>query len=180
MRINAADTMALIVDYQESLMKVMYQGEELEKNAGILIRGLKALDIPMVITQQYTKGLGNSVQTVYEAAQTEEYMEKIAFSSYREKEIMDAVDRAGRKNVIVCGIEAHICVLQTCIDLKAAGYQPVLVTDCISSRKKSDKEMGIWRAVQEGVLVTTYEAVLFELLERAGSDTFKKISKLVK
>ncbi|MGI6011380.1 MAG: isochorismatase family protein [Ruminococcus sp.] len=180
MRIDAADTMALIVDYQESLMKVMYQGEELERNAGILIRGLKTLGIPMTITQQYTKGLGNSIDTVYEAAKTREYAEKIAFSSYREREIMDLIDRWGKKNVIVCGIEAHICVLQTCIDLKAAGYQPVLVTDCISSRRKQDKEMGIWRAAQEGVLVTTYEAILFELLERAGSETFKKISKLIK
>ncbi|MGI6007985.1 MAG: hydrolase [Ruminococcus sp.] len=180
MRIKAADTMAMIVDYQESLMKVMDQGEELVKNAGILIRGLKVLGIPMIITQQYTKGLGNSVAAIYEAAETEEYMEKIAFSSYREQHIMDAVTQTGRKNVIVCGIEAHICVLQTCIDLKEAGYQPILVTDCISSRRKHDKDMGIQRAIQEGVLVTTYESILFELLEKAGSDTFKKISKLVK
>ncbi len=76
MRIKAEDTMAMIVDYQESLMKVMYQGEELERNASILIQGLRTLDIPMMITQQYTKGLGNSVQSVYEAAGTDEYLDK--------------------------------------------------------------------------------------------------------
>lgn len=180
MRIKAEDTMALIVDYQESLMKVMYQAEELEKNASTLIKGLKILDIPMIITQQYTKGLGNSVASVYEAAETEDYMDKLTFSCYKDEQIKAAVDNSGKKNVIICGIETHICVLQTCIDLKAAGYQPILVTDCISSRKKSDKETGIQRAIQEGVLVTCYESILFELLEKAGGDTFKKISKLIK
>ena len=180
MRINAADTMALIVDYQESLMKVMYQGEDLEKKAGTLIRGLKTLGIPMVITQQYTKGLGKSVDTIYEAAETQEYMDKMTFSCYKDEKIADVIDRSGKKNIIICGIETHICVLQTCINLKAAGYQPVLVTDCVSSRSKSDKETGIQRAIQEGVLVTSCESILFELLERAGSETFKKISKLIK
>ena len=172
--------MALIIDYQESLMKVMYESEELEKNAGILIKGLKTLGIPMIITQQYTRGLGNSAASIYEAAQTEEYMDKLSFSCYKDEKIKTAVDESGKKNVIICGIETHICVLQTCIDLKAAGYQPILVTDCISSRKKSNRDMGIRRAIQEGVLVTTYEAILFELLEKAGSETFKKISKLIK
>ena len=121
MRIKAADTMALIVDYQESLMKVMYQGEELEKKAGTLIRGMKTLGIPMVITQQYTKGLGKSVDTIYEAAETQEYMDKMTFSCYKDEKIADVIDRSGKKNIIICGIETHICVLQTCIDLKAAG-----------------------------------------------------------
>lgn len=97
MRINAADTMALIVDYQESLMKVMYQGEELEKKAGTLIRGLKTLGIPMVITQQYTKGLGKSVDTIYEAAETQEYMDKMTFSCYKDEKIADVIDRSGKR-----------------------------------------------------------------------------------
>lgn len=180
MRIKAEDTMALIVDCQESLMKVMYQAEELERSVQILIRGLKALGIPMILTQQYTKGLGNSVPSVYEAAETKEYMDKISFSCYQDSEIAAAVDGSGRKNILICGIETHICVLQTCIDLKTAGYQPVLVADCVSSRRKSDRDIGLKRAVQEGVLLTSYEAILFELLEKAGGDTFKTISKLIK
>ena len=91
MRIKAEDTMAMIVDYQESLMKVMYQGDELEKNASILIKGLKALGIPMMITQQYTKGLGNSVQSVYQAAGTEEYYDKKTFSCWKDDVISDKV-----------------------------------------------------------------------------------------
>ncbi len=180
MRIKAEDTMAMIVDYQESLMKVMYQGDELEKNASILIKGLKALGIPMMITQQYTKGLGNSVQSVYQAAGTEEYYDKKTFSCWKDDVISDKVKSFGKKNIIICGIETHICVLQTCIDLKENGYQPILITDCVSSRKKSDKDTAVSRAVQEGILVSTYESILFELLEKAGSDTFKAISKLIK
>ncbi|MCH1983967.1 hydrolase [Ruminococcus sp. OA3] len=180
MRIKAEDTMAMIVDYQESLMKVMYQGEELERNASILIQGLKALDIPMMITQQYTKGLGNSVQSVYQAAGTEEYLDKKTFSCWKDDAIARKIKSSGKKNIIICGIETHICVLQTCIDLKENGYQPILITDCVSSRKKSDKDTAISRAVQEGILVSTYESILFELLEMAGSDTFKTISKLIK
>ena len=97
MRIKAADTMALIVDYQESLMKVMYQGEELEKKAGTLIRGMKTLGIPMVITQQYTKGLGKSVDTIYEAAETQEYMDKMTFSCYKDEKIADVIDSKRKK-----------------------------------------------------------------------------------
>ena len=80
----------------------------------------------------------------------------------------------------MCGIEAHVCVLQTAIDLKEAGYTPILVTDCISSRKAGDKEIALIRAQQEGVLLSTSEALLFELTRRAGTDVFKQISRLVK
>ena len=85
-----------------------------------------------------------------------------------------------KKYIIVCGIEAHICVLQTVIDLKAAGFVPVLVADCISSRKESDKAVAIERARQEGAIVTTYESLLFELLKVAGTDTSKQIQRLIR
>lgn len=180
MKVKAEETMALVVDYQESLMKVMYKSEELEKNSVILLEGLKLLNIPMVITQQYTKGLGMSSPFVYESAGTEEYMDKTTFSCLGDAAIAERVKGYHRKNVIVCGIEAHICVLQTCIDLAEQGYRPILVLDCISSRKKSNLKMAVSRAIQEGVTITTYESVLFELMQKAGGDTFKKISKLVK
>ena len=81
---------------------------------------------------------------------------------------------------LICGIEAHICVLQTAIDLKAAGYQPVIVADCVSSRKELDKELGLKRAEQEGILITSKEAILFELTRKAGGPVFKQISALIK
>ncbi len=176
MRIEREHTAAIVVDYQEKLVPVMSQKEQLIHNSEILLKGLKILDIPMYITQQYTKGLGMTISEIQEAAETTEYIDKIAFTAY------DAVKwkLRAKKYVIVCGIEAHICVLQTVIDLAAAGFIPVLVSDCISSRKESDKQVAIERARQEGAIVTTYESLLFELLQVAGTETSKKIQKLIR
>lgn len=176
MRIDANQSVALVIDYQEKLVPAMADKEQLIHNSCILLEGLQILDVPAVLTQQYTKGLGMTIPEIQAAAGTQEYIDKIAFTAY------DSVEAQihEKKFVIVCGIEAHICVLQTVIDLKEAGFVPVLVTDCISSRKLHDKEMGIQRAIQEGVIVTTYEALLFELLKVAGTETSKKIQKLIR
>ena len=178
--INTTETMALVIDFQERLLPAMNEREELAKQSEILIKGFKALDIPMIITQQYTKGLGMSVPFVFAAAEADEYMEKSEFSAMANEPIANAVKQIDRKNVIVCGIEAHICVLQTCLDLKEQGFTPYLVLDCTSSRKKTDWEMTMARARQEGIIVTSSEAILFELLQKAGSDAFKTISKLIR
>ena len=176
MRIERELTAAVIVDYQAKLLPVMSEKEALLRNTKILLEGLKTLEVPMYITQQYTKGLGMTEESIMEAAGTTEYIDKIAITAY------DSVKWKirGKKFVIVCGIESHICVLQTVIDLKAEGYIPVLVADCISSRKESDKQVAIERARQEGAIVTTYESLLFELLKVAGTDTSKVIQKLIR
>lgn len=176
MRIEREHTAAIVVDYQEKLVPVMHDKDKLLHNSSILLEGLKILDVPMVVTQQYTKGLGMTVEEITEAAGTSKYIDKISFTAF------DCVkDKlSSKKYVIVCGIEAHICVLQTVIDLKAAGFVPVLVADCISSRKESDKQVAIERARQEGAIVTTYESLLFELLKVAGTETSKKIQKLIR
>ena len=176
MRIEREHTAAIVVDYQEKLVPGMSDKEQLIHNSEILLKGLKMLDVPMYITQQYTKGLGMSISEIQEAVGMTEYIDKIAFTAY------DSVKwkLRGKKFVIVCGIEAHICVLQTVIDLKAAGFIPVLVADCISSRKESDKQVALERARQEGAIVTTYESLLFELLKVAGTDTSKQIQRLIR
>lgn len=176
MRIEREHTAALVIDYQEKLVPAMYEKEQLIRNAQILLKGLKVLDVPMYITQQYTKGLGTSVREITDAVGDESYFEKISFSAY--EQVKDAIK--AKKYVIVCGIESHICVLQTVIDLCAAGYIPVVVADCVSSRKESDKAVALERAKAEGAIVTTYESILFELLKEAGTETSKKIQKLIK
>jgi len=176
MRIELQNTTAIVVDYQERLLPVIAENEKLIQNSEILIRGLRTLGVPLCVTQQYTKGLGMTAPEIQEAVGNKDYLEKISFSSY------DAVAEViqGKKHVVLCGIETHICVLQTVIDLAAHGYVPVLVTDCVSSRKPEDKKAGIKRAMQEGAIVTTYEAILFELLKEAGTPVSKEIQKLVK
>lgn len=176
MRIEREHAIVLAVDYQEKLMPVMHETARLLENSCILLSGLKELQVPIVITQQYTKGLGMTAEDIAEAAGTKEYIEKIRFSSFKDAE--PAIRE--KKYVIVCGIEAHICVLQTVIDLKAAGYVPVLVTDCISSRREYNVRAAIQRAAMEGAVLTTYEAILFELLVEAGTPISKKIQRLIK
>ena len=176
MRIEKDQAIAVVVDYQGKLVPVMHDSETLIRNSSILLEGLKILGVPMVITQQYTKGLGMSVEQIFEAAGTTDYIDKISFTAFDcvEDKIKD------KKFVVVCGIESHICVLQTVIDLKSAGYIPVLVEDCVSSRKENDKKVAIERMRQEGAIVTTYESLLFELLKVAGTDTSKQIQKLIR
>lgn len=176
MRIELEHTAAVAIDYQEKLIPVMHEKERLMENSKILLAGLRTLGVPITVTQQYTKGLGMTESSMMEIIGTKHYKEKIAFSAIEEirKDIQE------KKFIILCGIEAHICVLQTLIDLKEEGFIPVLVEDCISSRTAHNKEMAIERAKQEGAIVTTYESLLFELLKKAGTETSKKIQRLVK
>ncbi len=176
MRIYLEDAIALVIDYQEKLVPVMHEKDRLIHDSAILLAGLKLLKVPMIITQQYTKGLGTTVKEITDAVGHEEYIDKITFSAYEsaKEEIQ------GKKFVIVCGIETHICVLQTVIDLAANGYIPVVVEDCVSSRKPSDRRIALKRMREEGAIVTTYESILFELLKVAGTETSKKIQRLIK
>lgn len=176
MKIDRNQTAALVVDYQTKLMPVMRDREALLKRSCILLEGLKELQIPMYITQQYTKGLGMSEPEIYEAAGTSEYEEKISYSAF--DVVKDKL--AGKKQVIVCGIEAHICVLQTVLDLLENGYEVFLVCDCISTRKELDMKYALKRARDAGAVLTTYESILFELLGKAGTDEAKVIQKLIR
>lgn len=181
MRILAEDTMALIVDFQERLVPVIHNNEDLLHNTEILIKGLKVLGIPMVVTQQYTKGIGMTVPVLTEAIGKDiGYEDKITFSCAEDENILNKLKQTGRKNIIICGIEAHICVLQTVTDLIAKGYNVILVEDCVGSRRESDRLVGIKRAILEGAIPTTYESILFELTRVAKTDLFKEISRLVK
>lgn len=178
MRILAEESICLIIDYQEKILPSIAEKENLVETSIKLLKGLRILEIPMVMTAQYSKGLGLNIPEICEAAGTNEFIEKNSFSSASVKEVQDAIE--GKKNVIICGIESHICVLQTVIDLIELGYQPVLVEDCISSRRLHDKEVAVMRARDEGAVITTYESLLFELTKAAGTDRFRQISKLVK
>ena len=180
MRIKKEDTLALIIDFQERLFPFIHESEKLTKNAVRLIQGLKALDIRMIVTQQYTKGLGGTSKEISDAIGDYQHVEKDSFSCCGSDEVCSSLKYFGKKNVIVFGIESHVCVLQTVIDLIAMGYQPVLIEDCVSSRNPNDKMIAIERMRQEGAIISTYESILFELCVVSGTDTFKAISKIVK
>lgn|ERR1035438_4672864 len=180
MRILKEHSSALIIDIQERLFPFIFENEKLVKNLTILIEGLKALSIPIHVTEQYVKGLGPTVAPVAAVLEGIKRTEKMCFSCYDEPGIAESIAIGGRQNIIIAGIESHVCVLQTVIDLKHNGYTPVVVEDCISSRKENDKKVALSRMRIEGAVITTYESILFELLRFSGTEQFKAISKLVK
>ncbi len=180
MKLHRGDCVAFAIDYQERLVPVMHEKEELIRKSAMLLKGLGILGVPVLETRQYPKGLGDTVPEIKEAMVEPQTLDKVAFGCCDDAGILAALEQSGKKTVIVCGIEAHVCVLQTVVSLKEMGYTPVLVADCISSRKPMDLEYALKRAAAEGAVLTTAEALLFELLQVASGDTFKAISKLVK
>ena len=180
MRILKDKTALLVIDFQERIFPAIHEHEKLTRNVPLLIEGMKVLGIPIFVTEQYVKGLGPTIPEIAVTISGIERIEKISFSCCDESRFMMALASSGKENVIVAGIESHVCVLQTVIDLIHNGYNPIVVEDCISSRKPNDKLMAIERMRKEGATITTYEAILFELLRYSGGETFKGISKLVK
>jgi nicotinamidase-related amidase len=180
MRIVKEQTCGLIIDIQEKLYPHIRNFEVLSRNNITLIQGLKILNIPVLLTQQYTKGLGETIPGIRELINEINPVEKNSFSCCDEPSFMDALKRLGKRNVVIAGIEAHVCVLQTTLDLLKLDYIPVIIEDCISSRKKSDKKIALERMRQEGAIISTYESILFELTRFARTDEFKQISRLVK
>lgn len=180
MRIKKENSIGVVIDIQERLFPVMNDTEQLLKRCKILVEGLQVLSVPLLVTQQYTKGLGETLPEISALIDDFSPIEKSSFSCYDEPAFVEALEEIDDTNVIICGIEAHVCVLQTAIDLRNAGYNPIVVVDCISSRKKQDMELALIRYQQEGVLVTTSESILFELARSSKAPAFKSISKLVK
>ena len=125
MRILPEETGAVVIDMQEKLMMAMNETKACEEKAAMLLKGLQVLSIPTVIVQQYTKGLGYTLPSLYEAAGTTEYCEKASFSCCRNKAVLDKLESMGKKNILVMGTEAHICVLQSCIDLTIDEFCPL-------------------------------------------------------
>ncbi len=180
MRITKDKSVLLVIDIQERLFPFIHENDRLVRNVPILIEGMKILGVPILATEQYVKGLGTTIPSVLGALGDIHRTEKMSFSCCDEPRFMENLAVLGREQVIITGIETHVCVLQTVLDLKANGYQPVVVEDCVSSRKPGDKQTALVRMRQEGALVTSYESVLFELLRYSGTDPFRAISKLVK
>lgn len=180
MRILRENSVGLVIDIQERLVPAMEESEVFVENSKKLIKGLQILGLPLLVTQQYTKGLGETIEEVKALIPDFQYIEKKDFSCFDEPVFAEKLAGSEKKTVIICGIESHVCVLQTAIDLKAAGYVPVVVMDCVSSRSFDNVDLAAERFRYEGIMMTSYESVLFELTRSAGAPGFKEISKLVK
>lgn len=174
------DAVLLIVDVQEAFRKYIPNFDELNKNITTLIRASRLLSVPVVVSEQYSKGLGHTVAELATELGNHHPYEKNCFSCCGSSDFMAELNRLGKRNVIVCGIEAHVCVNQTVHDLIHAGYNVHLITDAVSSRNDNNKQMAIQKMTMSGALPSTVECALFEMLVNAGTDEFKAVQKLVK
>ena len=180
MRIIKDNTAAVVIDIQERLFPHMFNKTQLEMNVQILLSGLEILGIPVLLTEQYSKGLGSTIPSIKSSLVKTRPIEKLTFSCCGENRFITELNKINKKYIILAGIEAHVCVLQTVLDLVEFGFQPVLVEDCVSSRRENDKLIAIERIQKSGAIVTTYESILLELCQIAGTEKFKQISKLIK
>ncbi len=180
MRLNKENTIGVVIDLQEKILPHMFNREKIIERCLIMVKGLRILNVPIVVTQQYTKGLGNTIKSINDAIGNFSYIEKQTFSCYREPSFIKVMNRSGKRNVVIMGIESHVCILQTALDLLYNNFNPVVVIDAISSRKKEDMDIALWRIRDVGCIMTTVESILFELCRKAGTPEFKEISKLVK
>lgn len=171
----------LVIDVQEKLVPAMNAElyNQLVLHTNLLISGFKALELPTLASEQYPKGLGHTVAEVSEAT-NQVCIEKVAFSCCAEEVFLQTLEETGVSQVVVTGMETHVCVLQTVLDLLDRGYGVHLVRDAVCSRFKSDYENALDTAARAGAVISTTETVLFQLVRVAGTDAFKIISKLVR
>ena len=170
----------LIIDIQQRINAVMKYGEVVIENTVKLIQGFNALKLPIFITEQYRKGLGPTESQILKELNDPSIVEKLTFSCCGSSELMTQLQDKNIQQIVICGIETHVCVQQTALDLIANDFQVYLVRDAMSSRKKIDHKTAINRMRYEGVIITTAESVLFELLVKAKTAEFREISHIVK
>lgn len=175
-------SLLLIVDIQEKLAPSIGGVDGVLRNTVALIEAAGRLAVPILITEQYRKGLGPTVAPVASAAG--EYhapvFEKTHFNATREADFHAAVTAQGRRDIILCGTEAHVCVLQTALGLLQMGLRPVIAADAVGSRKIFDRDRGLERLRDAGILLATTEMVIFEWLERAGTETFRDLLPVIR
>lgn len=167
----------LAVDFQERLMPAIHDADRIVANGAWLIQIAQRLNVPVLASEQYPRGLGHTVAAIRERLPAAAFMEKLHFSCAAERDCMRRIDALGRQQIVVIGAEAHVCVLQTALDLRAAGRDVYLVADAVSSRSPRDVELALERMRAEGVRVVSREMVVFEWLHQAGDDRFREISR---
>ena len=174
------DTVLLIVDVQGRLAHLMHEKEILFNNIRNTIKGAQVLDIPILVTEQYPAGLGPTIPEVAGMFENPNIISKTSFSCCGEDRFMQILNDLHPENILVAGIETHVCVYQTVRDLLKANYAVQIIADAVSSRTKYNKQIGLKKIIKAGAEITSVETVLFEMLREAGGEKFKKILEIVK
>lgn len=179
MILTKKNTFAILVDVQKKLMPHINNKEALLENLLRLIKGLKVLDIEIILNEQYPQGLGTTLDEIRALLPDLPVFEKTTFSCCNADSLAN-LKGLNKKNAIVFGTETHVCVLQTCLSLLRENIQPILVVNSSGTRKEIDHKIALKRLGQAGVILTTYESILFELVQDAKNPLFKQISSIVK
>jgi len=181
-RIQREEAVLVVVDVQDVLMKKMNQGvaENVIRNIRTLLTFAQKMAIPVLITEQYPKGLGQTVSKIKMELESILPIEKVSFSCCGVETFNEKLNQTGRKQVILTGIETHVCVLQTADDLIQTGHEVHAVADAICSRRKLDWEVGLRWMEKKGAMISTTEIIAFQLLKEAGTEEFRELSKLLK
>lgn len=179
-RMTNDSVVCMFIDFQEKLVPVMNKGKRMMKNVTKMARCAKALDLPVLVTQQYTRGIGPTVPELNDALGTYDMVEKLEFNCFDTPGFEDRTEAWLGRTVVLAGIEAHICVQQTALGFLERGYRVVVLRDCCSSRKEEDFEAAMAMLAAKGCTVTTYEAFIYSILKSSKHEGFKTIAGIVK
>lgn len=179
--LNRQQTALVVVDLQEAFRTVINDFPLILERTSIAVRGFQTLGLPIIITEQYPKGLGSTAEEIrYSLPDNFEFIEKTAFSSCGARPFQEKLKETGVTHVVLCGVETHICVNQTAHDLLTEAFEVHILTDCVGSRFAIDKETALRKMQMNGVIPSTVEMALFELLRDAKHEQFKEVQALIK
>ena len=178
--INIEDTLFVIIDVQDRLVTMLNKQEPIKKTTSILVNSANIMGIPVVLTEQYPQGLGKTILDVISQVDETSIIEKTSFSAMQTPEFADRIKSLGKKNIVIGGIETHICVYQTTLDLIAAGYNVVVAKDACASRSSDCFKNGIQLMKDAGATISNVETILFELLKSSKNPCFRLVQALIK
>jgi len=179
-RIRPEDCILICIDVQERFMPVLDRKDLLISNINKLAMAAGEFGMPLIVTEQNPKGLGSTVEDISMLLGEHDYFEKDSFSCFKDGAIKKGIEEKGRKQIIFCGIETQVCVLQSALDALDAGYEVFVVGDAVDSRKSLDRELALERMRQAGVVVEAAESILFYLMETHKDEKFKKVQWIIK
>lgn len=178
MKILQNNLLFIMIDIQEKFSNVISHIEDVVKNAVILNKSAEILSIPLIITEQYPKGLGKTLDSIY-VPNSANIFEKSSFSAATD-DVINCIKNSKKTQIVLYGVETHICLTQTALTLKEMGYDVIMIADAVSSRKDSNKEIALKRLIQNNIEIVSTEMLLFEILQNSKHPGFKQISALIK
>ena len=174
------NSIILLIDYQERFVPVLQNQSEIQKNIRLVLQGADIYSLPIIVTEQVPEKLGSTIPELKIYLSKAKFFFKKTMSCCGLIGFVDELKKRGIQKVGVCGIEAHVCVLQTCLDLIHNGFQVHLITDAITSRVEHNKQVAVEKMKQAGVIISSTETILFEMAYTAGTEEFKKLQQLFK